>query len=337
MKITKLGRERPILYRGRFAVPAQVVSRLAVASNHLVLAEIAGFNGQVDQYYLAIDNLLSAIIMAKEETLTTTKHSEKIEKFFKHLTRRAKIRSIDKSDFYGFYQLWTKSRYRLYFPDSATVWKMRLFTSHLFEFSITEIARFFKSDETILTQKVNKMLEIYQTTAILEEASIIHERHQMQAEEFGDAHGYKLGMKLANPWNFINLSLLSDRQDIAEIIDNSREIRKTLTKMLEDWDELVAKIQMANLKQLTLEIANAKMKKRKISQDKALQEALEAIPTHPRFHEFRLALNLSIDISGPKKIGSFLSWSLREDQELTKHPGKTVRDFWEIYKKYSQV
>jgi hypothetical protein len=62
MKIRKLGRERPLLYRGLFKVPAKVISRLAVANNHLILAGVAGFNGQVDQYYLAIDNLLSAII-----------------------------------------------------------------------------------------------------------------------------------------------------------------------------------------------------------------------------------------------------------------------------------
>ena len=69
MKIRQLVRERPILYRGRFEVPTKVISRLAVASNHLILAEVTGFNGQVDQYYLAIDNLLSAIIIAKEGTL----------------------------------------------------------------------------------------------------------------------------------------------------------------------------------------------------------------------------------------------------------------------------
>lgn len=335
MKIRKLGRERPVLYRGRFAVPAKVISRLAVASNHLTLAEASSFNGQVDQYYLVIDSLLSAIIIAKEGTLTTKKHSQKIEKFFKHLARRAKNRSIDKSDFYEFYNLWTDSRYRLYFPDSLTVWKMRLFTFHLFRFSITEIARFFKSDESILTQKVGELLEIYRTDAILEEASIIHERHQMHAEEIGDAYGYKLGMKLANPWNFINISLLSDRKDIAEIVDNSEDIRKILTRLLGNWDELITKVQMANLKQLTFEIANAKMRKKKISQNMALKEALEAVPTHPRLHELRLAIQISIDVSGPEKIGSFLSWSLREDQELTKHPNKAIRDSWEKYKKYS--
>jgi hypothetical protein len=336
MKITKLGRERPVLYRGKLAVPKEVMSRLAVASNHFALSEIAGFNGQVDQYYLVIDNLLSAVVIAKEGTLTTTNHHKKIEKFFTHFARRAKIRSIDQSDFLEFHQLWNNSRYRLYFPDSATVWRMRQFSYHLFQFSITEIARFFKSDEVILRRKIDKLLEIYPTCSILEEASIIHERTQMRAEEFGNAHGYKLGMKLANPWNFITLSLLSDRQDITRIIDNSKQIRGLLKGLLEAWDGIISKIQTAMFEQLTLEIAYAKMKKKGIRKEEALREALEAVPTHPRLHEFRLALGISIDVSEPHRMGSHLVWSLLEDEELEKHPRKTVLDSWERYKKYSR-
>jgi hypothetical protein len=337
MKIIKLGRERPVLYRGKLAVPAEVISRLAVAQNHYVLSQIAGFNGKVDQYYLVIDNLLSAIIVAMEGSLTTKSHCMKISKFFKHLGRRAKIRYIERSDFDEFYELWGHSRYRLYFPDSATVWKMGLFVNHLFEFSVTEIARYFKSDENLLIQKVDKLLEIFPTSSILEEAAVIHERTQMEAEEFGEIHGYKLGMKLANPWNSISVSILSDRRDVAEAIDNSKKIRQMAKEILEAWDKMISEIQYAILKQLVLEIAEAKMRKKGINQDDALEEAIEAVPTHPRIHNFRVALNLAIDSTGPVgHIGSLLTWSLLNDLELDKHPKKAVSDGWEQYKKHAR-
>lgn len=160
----------------------------------------------------------------------------------------------------------------------------------------------------------------------------------MKAEQFGEIHGYKLGMKLANPWNFINISLLSDRRDVAEAIDKSKRIRQIAREILEAWDEMFSEIQSAILKQLVLEIANAKIKKKRITKNKALEEAIEAIPTHPRFHNFRVALNISIDSTGPvSNIGSFLIWSLRNDQELDKHPKKAISDGWEYYKKYGRA
>lgn len=335
MKITQVGRERPILYRGKLKVPTEVISRLVVAQNHYVLSEMSGFNGKVDQYYLAIDNLLSAIIVAKEGNLTTKSHRKKMVKFFKHFGRRAKIRYIEKKDFVKFYDLWNSSRYRLYFPDSKTVWIMQLFAKHLLSFSITEIARFFKSDERLLSRKVDEGLKIYPATSILEDASIIHERHQMEAEKFGEIHGYKLGMKMANPWNFINVSLLSDRKDVAAAIERSEKIREITREILEAWDRLYSQVQWAVLKNLVLEIANAKIKKKRIKQDKALEEAIEAVPKHPKLHNFRVALNISIDSTGPVgRIGSLLVWSLLDNTELDRHPKKAVPDGWERYKKH---
>lgn len=88
--------------------------------------------------------------MAKEGALTTTSHKRKIARFFAHLGKRAKIRRIERTDFDEFYDLWAESRYNVYFPKSQVVEKIRLFTFHLFDFVVTETARFFKSDETIL-------------------------------------------------------------------------------------------------------------------------------------------------------------------------------------------
>lgn len=213
------------MYRGKFKMPRQVIARLAIAKTHLVLAEIANLNAKVDQFYLVIDNILSAVIIAKESTLTTRDHRKKIEKFFKHLKRRARIRSIEQEDFHKFYQLWLKSRYRLYLPKWSEVYEIRLFTSHLFEFAVTELARFFKSDETILGKEIDKLLKIYQSGSVLEESEYLLQAHQEQAEIAGDMYGGKLVRKLLNPWNFINISLLTDREEIVETIDESSLMR----------------------------------------------------------------------------------------------------------------
>jgi len=335
MKIQKIGRERPILYRGKFVVPHEVVSRLAVAQNHLMLAQIANFNGKIDEYYLAIDNLLSAVIAAKEGALTTVAHKKKIDKFFEHLRRRTKLRKIDKTDFYEFYDLWKRSRYCLFFPSSTTIEKFKLFILHLFDFTITEISRFFKSDETILARKMEEMLEIFRSETILEEVSHIHEYHQMEAERIGEMYGAKLGMKLSNPWNFMEIYLLSDRLDIINIVDESTEIRKILVSILKNWDNLISKIQNLNFKQIALKVAKAKMAKRQIDTNAALSEAIEAASTHPQTHSFRLVLNFRFDPSEPKRIGAFFSRLIRAERELIKNPNKAVKSGWEIYKEYS--
>jgi hypothetical protein len=335
MKIRKVGRERPILYRGKFDIPTEVISRLSIGKNHLMLAQIANFNGKVDEYYLAIDNFLSAVIVGKEGALTTKSHKEKIDKFFKHFGRRAKIRSIEKVDFMEFYHLWLRSRYGLYFPSSPVARKMSLFTWHLCEFTITESARSFKSDETILTQKVEELLEIYQSEVILEETAKIHEHHQMEAEMLGEMYGGRLGMKLGNPWNFMEISLLADRQDIADIIDQSQEIRTTLVEILKTWDKLVSRVQMLNFEQIALGIADAKMKKRGIDKKKALSEAVEAAAKHPETHKFRIVLNFAIDTFEPKRIRDFFARMIRAEQDLIKNPNKAIKSGWENYKEHS--
>ena len=334
MKIREIGRERPVLYRGKFDVPPKVTSRLAVSSNHLVLSEIANFNGKVDQYYLAIDNLLSAVIVAKEGRLTTLNHRKKIDKFFRHLRRRAKIRRICKTDFYEFYRLWQRSRYRLYFPSSSTVEKMWWFTSHLYEFAVTEIARFFKSDETILAREIDKLLEIHQSEAISEEVAHIHESRQMEAEHLGEIHGARLGMKLANPWNYIEVSFLSDSKAIADIIDQSKKIREVLADFLTKWDRLVSEIQGLNLERVALKIASEKMKKKAIDKDIALDEAIIAAGKHPETSRFRLVLNITLDQSEPKKIASQFLRMRQAAFDMINNPNRTKKTGWEIYKEY---
>lgn len=329
MKIRKIGRERPLLYRGKFNIPGPIISRLAISYNHLILAQISYFNAKVDQYYLAIDNALSAVIIAKEGTLSTTDHQKKIIKFLKHLQRRARIRSITQEDFDKFHNLWSKSRYDLFFPSISEIYEMRLFTSHLYWFAVTEIARFFKSDEKILASEIEKLLEVYESNAILEESSHIHEYHQMKAEEYGERFGGKLVLKMLNPWNYINISLVSDRNEIIEIVDLSKDIHDVLTDSLNSWDKLISKITMKNLERITLEIANNKMAKKKISQKLAIKEALEQASKHPDVLGFRLVLNLSYDSMGAKeeltRFSKLISTSIRRDE----HQHRAFVSGWE--------
>lgn len=326
MKITKIGRQRPVHYQGKYNVPNKVVSRLAASRNHLVLANIASFNGRVDQYYLVIDNLLSAIIIAKEGGLTTRNHKKKIKKFFEHLGRRAKVRKIEKTDFDEFYDLWQRSRYHLYFPKSSLVNKMAVFTSHLFDFTVTETARFFRSDETILARKIDELQEIYESEKIHEEVSHIHESRQMEAEELGERYGARLGMKLANPWNFIDVSLLSDKETIVDNIDQSEEIEEILVDFLKSWDKLISEVQMLNLKHIA--------KKNEVDEDEALKEAIDAAANHPETLKFRLILNFSFDSSEPKEVASSFSKIMWAVHDMIEHPQKAIKDSWEIYKEY---
>jgi len=334
MRITKLGRKRPILYQGKFDVPNNVISRLAVGKTHLLLAQTSNFNGKVDEFYLAIDNLLSALIVAKEGSLTTLIHGKKIEKFFKHLRLRAKIRSIEKTDVTIFFKLWQKSRYRLYFPRSSTIEKIRLFTQHLYDFMVTEIARYFKSDERILAQRIEKRVEIFQSKIIDEEAAEIHEYKQMEAERIGEMYGAKLGMKLSNPWNFMEISLLTDRKDIAAIIDTSPEIRKALFDVLMKWDELVSKVQMLNTEHIVKKIVAARMKKKKIDMETAMKDIV-SITTHPEIHKLRIILNFAIDTYEPKRMGKKLARMMQETKNLIKNPNKSIKSGWEVLKENS--
>ncbi|MGD0643753.1 MAG: hypothetical protein ABSA75_02485 [Candidatus Bathyarchaeia archaeon] len=338
VKITKIGRERPILYRGKFSVPKSVISRLAVSQNHLALAETANFNAKIDQFYLAIDNALSATIMAKEGNLGTTDHRQKIVKFFKHFGRRAKIRSINTKDFDDYYSLWSRSRYSLYFPSSKSTWEMGLFSLHLYEFAVTEISRFFKSDEIITARRVASLLKVYQSSVILEEASDVHEMNQMQLEEEGDEYGGKLERKLLNPWNYIHVSLVSDHDSIIGIADSSKEIRVMLTDFVDSWDKMIKKVISENLERIGIAIANAKMKKKGITEKQALEEAFEECVDHPELLKFRLSLNFTYDsMSAKEEIGKWgkIIAGYRINAASTKNSdftNKAHKSGWENYK-----
>ena len=331
MKIRKLGRERPVLYRGRFNIPSSIVSRLAISQNHLVLAGTTSFNAKVDQYYLAIDNVLSAVIMAKEGTLSTTDHRKKITKFFKYLGRRARIRRISKNDFERFYSLWLKSRYHLYFPSSLEIYEMDLFTWHLYSFAITEVARSFKSDEIILSDHVSRLIDVYASETILEESGRIHENYQMELESLGETYGGRLELKLLNPWNYIRVSLLSDRKEVITSIDSTEQIQDLLRDLVKLWDRLISKIVLRNIERIGLEIANAKLRKKKVTQKQAIEESLEATRMHPDILKFRLALNLSYNSMSAKeeltRWAKIIATSVRRDE----HPNKAHRTGWEMY------
>lgn len=334
-KIRKLGRQRPILYKGIFLVPNSVVTRLCIAKNHFELAQIAHFNGKINQYYMTIDNLLAAVITAKEGSLTTTNHKVKIEKFFTHLGRRAKIRRIEKTDLYEFYDLWADSRYRVYFPKSQVVEKLRLFTDYLFKFVTTEIARSFKSDESVLAERINNDLRFYQSCSIQNEAGNFHEFHQMEAEEIGERHGIRLGMKLANPWNFMEFSLISDRKNIIEIIDDSDEIAKTIQELLKNWDDLISKITVLNFERTALEIASAKAhKKSTIVDDKSISEAVENASKNADARRFRLVLDFSYDPSEPKRTVEAFTRMKKALQYSSANPNKAPLEGWELWKEY---
>ncbi len=332
MKIREIGRNRPILYKGKFQVPKSVISRLAVSQNHLALAEMVNFNAKIDQYYLAIDNTLSAMIMAKESTLSTTDHRQKIAKFFKHFARRAKARSISRADFKAFYSLWSKSRYQLYFPSSKLTWEMGLFTAHLYDFAVTEISRFYKSDENLTAKEVVTLLKVYHSFALLEESSNVHEANQMMLEQEGEAYGGKLEIKLLNPWNYIHPSLVSDHREVIEIIDSSEEIQKLIQTFVQTWDKTIKKVVVMNLQKIGIDIANAKLRKKHIEKEKAIEEAIEECRTHPELVRFRLALNFTYDSMSAKeeleKWSRIIAASIKSDQ----FPNKAHMTGWENYK-----
>ncbi len=332
MRIRKVGRARPILYKGQFSVPNSVIERIAIAKNHLELAQIAHFNGKINQYYITIDNLLAAVITAKEGCLTTTSHPKKIEKFLTFMGRKARLRKIDKEDFYEFYELWADSRYRVYFPKSEVVEKIRLFTNHLFEFVLTEVARFYKSDETILAEKVDNQLKVYSCECMEKEASFIHEKRQIEAEEIGDRGGPGLGMKLSNPWNFMELSLVSDRKDISELIDSSESAAKNVQAVLQNWEHLINEVFILNISNIASDIATAKAQKNSTTIDSVIPEAIEIAGKHPAAHKFRLVLDLSYDSSEPQRTIDKIRMFLKAEKD---NPKKSRFNGWEVRKEYS--
>jgi hypothetical protein len=337
MRIHKVGRRRPILYTGQFSVPNSVVSRIAIAKNHHELAKIAHFNGKINQYYMTIDNLLAAVITAKEGCLTTTKHPEKIRKFFTYMGKKAQLRNIDHTDFEEFYQLWADSRYSVYFPKPQVVERIRLFTDHLFSFVNTEIARFYKSDETLLEKQVDNQLKVYNSECIEREASFFHERRQIEAEEIGDGGGPGLGMKLSNPWNFIDLSLVSDRKDVCEIIDNSEEVKKATDNILKNWEDLIAQVSILLLSKTALEVADAKAKRKSTTVEAVLPEAVEIAGKNPAAHRFRLVLDLSYDVSEPQQTVEKFSMLMKAARDRSLNPKKAELNGWELLKKYSST
>lgn len=143
-------------------------------------------------------------------------------------------------------------------------------------------------------------------------------------------------MKLANPWNFMEISLLSDRKDIIEIVDGSNDTKKITSNLLKNWDEMVDKIWGLNFKKIALEIAEAKKKKRSISTDTALSEAIESATKHPDAHSFRLVLNFSYDPSEPKRTGEYFLRVVKATKDMDTNPNRAAKDGWEIWKDYSQ-
>ena len=337
IKVVKLGRERPKLYHGKFTVPPQVIVRLATAKSHLILAEGTALNIKVDLLYLAIDNVLSAAIIAKESSLTTTAHNKKIGKFFKHFSDRAKTRALEKADFQRFYELWQKSRYQLFDPSWRDVRDMDMFASHVYDVALTEIARSFRSDETILTAEVDKLVHVYNSDRIGEVADRIHDLHQQEAEEVGEMYGGKLTRKFLNPWIYMRASLISDRKDIRDIIDESDEFDTLLRNLLDSWDSIVEKTTMNNLHRLATDIAVRKMKKKRIDKKEAERQALEAARKHPKLLKFRLMLSLAFDSSEPRETlgmwGRAISSTMRE---ITDQPRRMVLDAWETWKEYEK-
>ena len=163
MDIKILASEEHELYEGNFDVPEHVLNYLIVAKNHHVLSQLAHFNAKINEYYLTIDNLLAAVIVAKTGTLSKNdkNHTTKISRFIEFLGKKAESREIFESDLLLFFDLWMKNRYTVDFPDSTEIKKIRLFTDHLYDFIITELAIEFKSDKTILSKRINKNQELY--------------------------------------------------------------------------------------------------------------------------------------------------------------------------------
>lgn len=338
MKIRKIGREWPKLYKGKYSVPTEAEMRLAVAESHLLLARGAMFNAKVDLLYLVIDNTLSAIVIAKEGGLTTRDHRKKIAKLFKHIGKKAKIRKIEHQHFVKFYELWNKCRYELHMPRWMELREMESFAQHLLNFAMTEIARSHRSDEVLLHDRVHSSVRLFFSETIDEFVGEIHERREQDADEAGDMYGGKLARKLLNPWLYADVSMFSDRPEVIKTIDSNADIKKILGETVRSWDEIVNRIQWENFNRLALEIATSKAIKG-IEKKEAMEQATEAAAKHPDFLKFRLAMTMIFDSSHPEDTlgfwGKIIGLSIPRSVQERQH--EPVRSPWEKLVEYQKL
>lgn len=338
MKVQKrfLGRERPALYKGEFTIPDAIVNRLVTSRTHHVLSTITSFATAVDQLYLAIDNALSAFVTANEGTLTTRDHREKIRRYLNHL-RNPKRYGIEKGDFERFYDIWSKSRYNGYIPTWTELYEMRAFTTDLISITVTETARHYKSDETILDDRVRKAVRVYPSERINDHIGEMHERAQIMAEEQGKILSNRVGMKLANPWNFIDVSLFTDKEELSKAIDKSDQIQDLLREITQKIEELFVHIQLLNHEVIVSAIADAKQRKGK-QQGAAFGEALEASFNHPELSKFRIAFNAIYDSSEPRDtidmLGGIMFAALNDAGPIGKPNRKIRLSRWQLIKKH---
>lgn len=336
MRIRKIGRERPILHRGMFSVPDNVTRRLSVAKTHLIFAQAVGLNAKVDLLYLGVDNALTAAIMAKEKVLTTTSHSRKIEKFFKHYGRQARGRSIDKEDLNWLRSSWERYRYHLELPKWSEMEKMRNLALHTYDVVITEVARSFKSDETILRTKADAGVIVYESEGLGEIAEHFHEVREMEAESYGDEHGGGLSLKLLNEWNYIRATLLSDKKDVIKILDESKDAQAQVKQILESWERLLYLTKKGLLLKLARSIAEEKINRKGAKPEKAAEEAIEAARNHPDLHRFRLYFALSFDSSEPREMLGQWASLLKAAIDSISKPNMIPKQGWEIAKAESK-
>jgi len=225
----------------------------------------------------------------------------------------------------------------LFGPSWQEVMDMDRFASHVYDVGVTEIARSFRSDETILAREVEKLVHVYKSDRLHEVAERIHEEHEQAAEEAGEMYGGKLARKFLNPWNYMRMSLVSDRKGIRDIVDESNEFDKPLRNLLDSWDIIVNKSTVNNLVRLAYDIAARKMKKRRVDEKEARRQALEAARNHPELLKFRLMLSLVFDSSEPRETlgmwGRAISSTMRE---ITEQPRRMALDAWETWKEYKK-
>jgi lipopolysaccharide biosynthesis regulator YciM len=144
-------------------------------------------------------------------------------------------------------------------------------------------------------------------------------------------YGGKLVRKLLNPWNFIDVSLLTDRREIAKTLDRSDEIRVLLGDALNSLDKLATRIQIENFMRIALTIAHAKTTKSQISKEAAAEEAIEAASKHPELFKFRLSFNFNYDSSEPKETLSMFGRLLLQSIG-TESPYRVLKTGWETFK-----
>jgi hypothetical protein len=223
-----------------------------------------------------------------------------------------------------------KNRYSVYVPTVKEADRIKVFTLHMYDFMVTEISRMFKSDERILTRKIENALDIFLCQSVVEQASNLHENNQQQAEELGDLFNASMGMKLANPWNFIDITLACDHKEIKEIIDNSPEINRLTETILMNWEKIIELVYLLNLQRITKEIADKKVIKKKIDEKEAIEQAIVVSPTHPDANKFRVKMDLGYDHSEPSQIVE--RFNILLDAALKSNKRKAITSGWEKIK-----